>query len=193
MRNIAVIPVKDEPDIETFKASVRHYVDEVVVVQGGTLGHDLRYGLQFGANRDRVVTIDAGGSHDPADIPWMLEQHEDVVIGSRFCPGGHHGGPRSRRWGSRIYGLACVLATGNGIRDWTSGYRVYSPRAVKAILAADITADRHAVQAEMLRAAIQAGCTVTETPIHYQVMPGSTFNRKAAAEAITVWRQMVWR
>lgn len=135
---------------------------------------------------DRVVVIDAGWSHDPAQIPHLLAKHHDVVIGSRFCPGGHHDGTRSRRWGSRLYGLACLLTTGCGIRDWTSGYRVYSRRAVEAILAAETTAQRHAVQVEFLRAAISAGCSVTEVPIRYRVMPGSTFSRTAAREAVRV-------
>lgn len=193
----AVIPVKDEPDIESFVAGVRGYVDRVIVVDdsvnrplghvrgAGTLAGSVLKGLQVCNECDRVVTIDAGGSHDPAEIPYLLEQSADVVIGSRFCEGGVHAGPQWRRLGSRMYGRAWQLRTGQSIADWTSGFRVYSRRAVYAVQG-PVWARRHAFQAEILNRALQADCTVAEVPITYEVKPGSTFGWPAAREAVGV-------
>lgn len=193
----AVIPCKDEPDIASFVFNVQGYVDRVIVVDdsenrplghlpgAGSLAGSVLKGLQFCNEYDRVVTIDAGGSHDPAEIPYLLEESADVVIGSRFTPGGIHQGPWWRQFGSRSYGRAWQIRTGQPIEDWTSGFRVYSRRALYAVQG-PVWASRHAFQAEILNRALQADCTVVEVPITYSVMPGSTFGWSTAREALGV-------
>src|SRR6266404_5448170 len=67
------------------------------------LGYSYKLGHRRIASDWYVVHIDAGGSHDPADVYPMLELAEegfDVVIGSRFCPGGEHHGSWRRRFTS---------------------------------------------------------------------------------------------
>lgn len=79
---------------------------------------------------DVTVTMDADDSHDPSLIPLMLYGvacGSDVVVASRFVPGGREVGvPVHRRILS--HGAAFVFARllrVNGIRDYTSGYRAY--------------------------------------------------------------------
>lgn len=191
----AVVPVKNEPDLRPFLEMVGRYVDSVVVVDDtdpfdpsylpgqGSLGASLHATLER-VIRDRVVVIDAGWSHDPALIPSLLAHTEDVVIGSRFCPGGAHRGPWWRSTGSQVYGRLAGAMYGHPIRDWTSGFRVYSRLALDAISRMNRMSDGHAIQVELLLACLNAGCTWTEVPISYEVMPGSTLTTKAVGEAM---------
>lgn len=135
---------------------------------------------------ESVVVIDAGGSHDPDDIPALMDLGADVAIGSRFMPGARYVGDLQwRPVASRFYAKACSLRTRQHITDWTSGYRCYSPDAVKTLANATFTARRHAWQAEALAECFKAGLFVDETPITYR-LGRSSFNKAAAVEALGV-------
>lgn len=208
----AVVPVKNEQGLPGFVHQVAAWVDNVWVVSDdkelpyegiqdhargvnvkagfGSLGESIALGLRY-ANYEgvkRVVTIDAGWSHQPHDIPRLIAQDADVVIGSRFCPGGRHEGPWWRSVASQLYGRACTWRTHHRVSDWTSGFRAYSPAAVAVIAAHTLISKRHACQAEFLQVCLDAGLTVREVPITYRVMPGSTMNRQAAIEAFRLWK-----
>lgn len=164
--------------------------DVAHVLRGtGSLAGAILEGFRFAKEYhfSRCVIIDAGGSHDLADIPRMEAVDADVVIGSRFAPGGTHNGSWWRSVGSRVAARAFNLRYRTHIHDWTSGYRVYSDKAVAAILEAGPQCKRHAIQAEILAICIDAGLTVREVPITYTVGSGSTFSRKAVAEIIHLW------
>lgn len=198
----ALIPVKDEPDLGPFLREVRHHVTQVCVVDdsrvwgdlpgvfhltgAGSLGGSLLSGLHYWHESDRVVTIDAGWSHDPDEIPYLLADTADVVIGSRFCPGGVHEGPWWRRSGSQAYARAWQLRTGQSIQDWTSGFRAYSHPALQALHGFQSTTRGHGVQAEILHYLLDLGFTVSEVPITYRVMPGSTLSWPVVREACGV-------
>lgn len=135
----------------------------------------------------RVAVIDAGGSHDPYDIPMMAHHSADVVIGSRFVPGAHYTGRPGRSWASRAYARACNRATGAEIRDWTSGFRIYSSKALSAILDARPPQKGHAFQPAALRVCLKRGCTVAEYPIRYRA-GRSSMDRHRAWEAVQTLR-----
>jgi dolichol-phosphate mannosyltransferase len=130
-----------------------------------------------------VVVIDAGGSHSAAQIPHMAQVDADVVIGSRFIPGARYAGRPQRARLSRTYAKLCSLTTKQKIHDWSSGFRIYSPRAVAAILARPPTAKMHGFQPQALAAALKEGCTVAEYPITYRA-GRSSMNNKAALECV---------
>ena len=159
----------------------------LVDIEANGIGPCLIAGLKY-LRGQRVVVIDAGGSHSASCIPGMLRMDAwDVVIGSRFRPGSRYvGNPRRARL-SRAYSKACNHKTGQSISDWTSGYRVYSPRAVNAILSRPPTAKMHGWQPQALAACLAAGCVVGERPITYQA-GRSSMNRKVAWEAIQALR-----
>lgn len=152
------------------------------------IGPCLRAGLEL-LRGQRVVVIDAGGSHNPVAVPRMLEREADVVIGSRFVPGAGYVGSKHRERLSRWYGRCCARRTGKAVTDWTSGFRVYSPRAVGVLLAAKPRSLMHGFQPETLYACLAAGCTVVEHPITYRA-GRSSLGVDAAVEAIRVWRRM---
>lgn len=146
------------------------------------------------ADKDwHVAHIDAGGSHDPADLYPMLDLAEegfDVVIGSRFCPRGQHLGTWRRKVTSRLASSALNLISLADIADWTGGYRVYSP-AARAILAAhEFTTSGHAWQIESLWVLRQAGMRVVEHPITYRPS-ASHLSAGRVREALSLYGRLV--
>lgn len=157
---------------------------------GPSLLEGWKKALAMGATR--IVQVDAGGSHDPADVAGLLEAAEtaEVVIGSRFCPGARHTGNRKRALFSRLAALACNLAQpGARHSDWTSGYRVFSADAARRLLAQRYTARQHGWQIQVLAHAGALGLRIAEVPIRYRA-GRSSFNRRVAWEAFMVWWDM---
>lgn len=119
-----------------------------------------------------IVSMDVDFSHDPAVLPAMIagiEQGADVVIGSRYVPGGATADwPLHRRllsrWGNRY--TAAVL--GLGVRDCTAGFRAYRATSLRAIDHASTTAEGYAFLTEMLRRLVASGCVVREVPIIFR-------------------------
>lgn len=147
--------------------------------------------LALYSEADRIAVIDAGGSHDPADLPRLLEHDADVVIGSRFVPGAHYHGRAWRGTLSRAAGFVCNLCvSGAWVRDWSSGYRVYSRPAVEEILSHRYRASMHAWQMEALAHLVAAGLGIVEAPITYRAGRSSA-SLKTVYEATLVWSHML--
>jgi dolichol-phosphate mannosyltransferase len=121
---------------------------------------------------DAVVEIDADLSHDPAVLPTMLDlarRNIDVVIGSRYVPGGSVvGWPRRRTWLSRWGNRYAAIALGLAINDATAGYRVYRTDTLRQIDLGAIRAEGYGFQIEMTYRAVLAGCSVVEVPITFR-------------------------
>ncbi|HXW00321.1 MAG TPA: glycosyltransferase family 2 protein [Anaerolineae bacterium] len=83
---------------------------------------------------EAVVTLDADGQHDPAEIPKFLQAYEaqgaDLIIGQRDFSQM----PPLRRLGNWLGGLAFSWALGQRIPDNQSGYRLVSRRLMAAML-----------------------------------------------------------
>lgn len=135
---------------------------------------------------ERIVQMDAGGSHDPADIHRLLTTQADVVIGSRFCKGARYTGRPWRAVLSRLAALACNFAQPHsGWSDWTSGYRVFTAKAARMLIRS-YSAKMHGWQMEVLAVAGELGLNIAEAPISYKA-GRSAFNRKIAMEAFETW------
>jgi dolichol-phosphate mannosyltransferase len=118
-----------------------------------------------------IAHMDADFSHDPADLPRLLEAaaDADLVLGSRYVEGGEvtDWGPGRRaisRWGS-VYARA---ALGVGIRDLTSGFKVFRRRALEAIDLQSLASLGYAFQVETTFRTIRAGFRVVEVPITFR-------------------------
>jgi dolichol-phosphate mannosyltransferase len=156
------------------------------------LGHAYQRAWEMGARPDwHVVHIDAGGSHNAADVYPMIELAEkgfDVVIGSRFCPGGHHHGPWKRRITSRLASGALNFISLCDYSDWTSGFRLYSPRARAVLAAHEFTTTGHAWQIESLWTLIHAGMRIVEHPITYRSSRSQLSAARIQEAAALYWR-----
>lgn len=117
---------------------------------------------------DAIIEMDADGSHDAADLPRLIEaaQHADVVIGSRYVPGGGTAGwsPARERL-SRAGNLYARRLLGMPFRDSTAGFRLYRRRVLEAIDLNEVTSDGYGFQIEMVWRAWLGGFTVREVPI----------------------------
>lgn len=161
---------------------------------GDAYVHAFRSALADGY--DAVVQLDADLSHDPAVLPTMLSVADhgiDLVIGSRYVPGGSViGWPRRRTWLSRWGNRYAALALGLAINDATAGYRVYRTDTLRAIDLEGISAEGYGFQIEMTYRAVLSGCSIVEVPITFRdrVAGTSKMNRNIVSEAfllVTRW------
>lgn len=158
--------------------------ETIVDIETTGIGPCLLVGLRrLAVSEGRVVVIDAGGSHDPNEIPEMVRYRSDVVIGSRFLPASGYEGLARRKALSKAYAKACNLTTGQDIADWTSGFRIYSPAAVDAILDDPPTSKMHGFQPEALATCLRAGLRVAEHPITYTA-GRTSMDHRVATEAV---------
>jgi dolichol-phosphate mannosyltransferase len=135
---------------------------------GGAYRAGFTWGLENGF--DSFVEIDCDFSHDPRALPQLLAAAEthDVVIGSRYVRGGSI--PKwawSRRLLSRGGNQYASLMLGLRVADSTSGYRVYSARALEKIGYQSVSADGYGFQIEMTYRARRGGASIVETPISF--------------------------
>jgi dolichol-phosphate mannosyltransferase len=138
---------------------------------------------------DLIVEMDTDLSHDPAEIPRLVAaaEHADVVIGSRYVPGGG-----VRNWGAVRRGVSragCLYAQtilGLGIRDSTSGFKVFRRAVLERIDLDAISSKGYAFQIESVYRAVRAGFRVVEVPITFvdREAGSSKMSRRIVAEAV---------
>jgi len=146
-----------------------------------------RKALELGA--DLVLEMDCDFSHDPGDVPRLLAaaNDADVVLGSRYAPGGG-----TKNWGllrrivSRGGSLYAQIILMLRVRDLTGGFKCYR-RAVLETIDLDAIGSRgYAFQIETTYRAIRAGFRVVEVPIVFvdRQVGGSKMSNSIVLEAI---------
>ncbi len=151
---------------------------------GKSLLEGWRYALWRGW--DRLIQIDAGGSHDPSQIDILLTSGADITIGSRFLPTSQYIGRGWRSIASRITAALLNFATHKKITDWTSGYRIFSNRALQELEHVQYMTNAHTWQIEVLGEAIHKKLTISEFPITYTA-GNSTMKWKTVDDLIKVY------
>jgi dolichol-phosphate mannosyltransferase len=122
------------------------------------------------AGYDVLVEMDADGSHAPEQLPRLLAAlaHADVVLGSRWVPGGEVvNWPKSREILSRGGNLYTRLALGIELHDATGGYRAYRRQVLLTIDLSSIASQGYCFQVDLAWRAVQAGFRVAEVPITF--------------------------
>jgi dolichol-phosphate mannosyltransferase len=138
-----------------------------------------------------VVEMDSDFSHEPAYLPRLLEAAEraDVVIGSRYVPGGGvtDWGPL-RRAISRGGSAYAQFVLGLQVRDLTGGFKCFRREVLEALDLDGVRARGYALQVEMTYRAIELGFDVVEVPIVFRDRQAgsSKMSRSIVLEAI--WR-----
>jgi dolichol-phosphate mannosyltransferase len=141
------------------------------------------------------VEMDADGSHDPAELPALLDalQNADLVLGSRWVPGGVVlNWPKSRQILSRGGNAYARFMLRMGIRDATGGYRAYRAQALRAIDLAAVESQGYCFQIDLVLRAVQAGLRVTETPITFAERERGTSKMSRSIIAEALWRVTCW-
>ena len=124
--------------------------------------------LELGA--DLVIQMDCDFSHDPKDIQRLVEAatKADLVIGSRYVPGGSTPGwPFKRRLISRAGGLFIRMVTGMPLRDPTGGFKCWRASTLRKIDFATVGSKGYSFQLEMNHRTWKAGCVIREIPITF--------------------------
>jgi dolichol-phosphate mannosyltransferase len=142
-----------------------------------------------------IFEMDADFSHDPQYLPALLaaaEERYDLVIGSRYVPGGG-----TTDWGavrrmiSRGGNLYARAILGIPVQDATGGFRCYRRSVLEAIDLDAIQSNGYSFQIEMAFRTLQAGFRIGEIPIIFpdRRVGKSKMSRRIVAEAlVTVWR-----
>jgi len=115
-----------------------------------------------------AVQMDADLSHDPAALPALRGalRDADLVIGSRYCPGGGIAGWAAHRiWLSRFANLYARSVTGIGIADITAGYRAWRTSALRQLSLETVASAGYSIQVELAVRARCAGLRIREEPI----------------------------
>ncbi|MDY3128337.1 MAG: polyprenol monophosphomannose synthase [Corynebacterium sp.] len=140
--------------------------------KGGLLGAYIA-GFEWGLERDyRVLCeMDADGSHAPEQLHLLLEEIDkgaDLVIGSRYIPGGETvNWPASREYLSRLGNIYISIALGAGLSDMTAGYRAFKRELLESIDFADLSRAGYIFQVELAFEAVKNGWDVREVPITF--------------------------
>ncbi len=139
----------------------------------------------------RVVEMDCDFSHDPADLPRLIQAADsaDLVIGSRYTPGGG-----VTEWGLVRRGISrggCLYAQailGTSIRDLTGGFKCFRREVLESVAIGEVSGQGYGFQIEMTYRALLQGFRVVEIPITFtdRTAGESKMSRDIVLEAATL-------
>jgi len=186
----AIIPAFDEEiSIGTMVLKTKKYTDHVIVVDDGSTddtaeiarlagadvishlknmgkGQALKTGFNIAKQNGTkvIVTIDADGQHNPAEIPLIIEPilsgRVDMVIGSRYLNGNSI--PFYRRIGQKVLDIATNIDSKTNVTDTQSGFRAF---AIGTVPMFKFKQNGFSIESEMLTDIANAGLKVEEVDI----------------------------
>jgi dolichol-phosphate mannosyltransferase len=164
------------------------------------LGSAYRLGFTWGLERgyEELIEMDADLSHRVRDLKKMIDAKElqpdvDLVIGSRWIPGGKtENWSRGRELLSRAANLYVRAMLGLGVRDSTAGFRIYSASMLKRLNMESIKSEGYSFQIEMTRAVHELDGKMIEVPITFRERENgvSKMSKKIVGEAmilVSLW------
>ena len=137
------------------------------------LGSAYRDGFRLGRERgyEVLLEMDSDLSHNPSDLPRLLQAVEDgadLVIGSRYVPGGAiPDWSWHRRALSKYANLYAAGMLKLDVRDVTAGFRAYRADMLGRLDVDSVRADGYGFQIEMTHRVVQAGGRIVEVPIEF--------------------------
>jgi len=152
------------------------------------------FGVALDRGYDVVGEMDADGSHQPEQLPLLLDalEHADLVIGSRWVTGGSVlNWPLSRKALSVGGNFYARVLLGIPLRDITAGYRLFRRTTLERIDLGSVESAGYIFQTDLAFRTLRAGLRVTEVPIEFveRVRGESKMSRDVATESL---RRITW-
>jgi dolichol-phosphate mannosyltransferase len=156
------------------------------------------FGQALGAGAELVLEMDCDFSHDPKDVPRLIQAaaDADLVLGSRYARGG---GVANWGLGRRIVSrggcLYAQIVLGVRVRDLTGGFKCFRRSALETIDLDALSARGYAFQIETTYRVLRAGLRVQEVPIRFvdRRVGESKMTRAIVAEAMWKVPKLRWR
>ncbi|HVR31705.1 MAG TPA: polyprenol monophosphomannose synthase [Acidimicrobiia bacterium] len=143
-----------------------------------------------------VIEMDADFSHNPADLPRLVEavgKGADLAIGSRYVgDGGTPDWPAHRRLLSRGGNLYARLMLGMPVRDATAGFRAFRAAALRQLPYQNAQASGYGFQVEMAMRAHDAGMKIVELPVIFRDRTVGTSKMDGAIVREAMWLVTRW-
>ena len=188
-RRLHVLVVDDNSPDETAKSvrKIQRHTSQRVHLKvrhergrGSAVLDGLQQAVALGATS--VLEMDADFSHNPDDIPRLLKEIEkaDVVVGSRFVPGGKI----EQRGFTRNFLSDCInavirLILGLKVRDASSGFRLFRKEVIQKLDFSRIISKNYSLCPELLYRSHKLGFQIKEIPITF-------VNRRAGKSKATL-------
>lgn len=156
------------------------------------------FALAISRDFDRVIQMDADGSHQVSDLIRMLiasemKPNSELIIGSRWVEGGKVvNWNKGREYLSRSANKYSQFMLNLEVKDSTAGFRIYRTSLLKRMQLKSIKSEGFSFQIEMTQMALKQGAVVTEIPITFieRIYGKSKMSKKIIVEAIvrvTFW------
>ncbi len=161
---------------------------------GAAYRHGFRVALDAGY--DVIGEMDADGSHQPEQLQRLIDaiaDGADLVIGSRYVPGGSIvNWPLRRQILSRGGNIYVRLLIGLKVKDATAGFRLFRRGTLEAIDVESVTSTGYVFQTDMAYRTVAQGLKITEVPIEFieRERGDSKMSKDVASESlklITKW------
>ncbi len=195
-KGVSVLVIDDNSPDGTGELADR-LVEELDYVQVLHRGRKEGLGPAYLAGFDRalangaelVLELDADFSHDPDDVPRLIEaaRDADLVLGSRYVEGGSiRDWGRLRRFVSAGGSLYARMLLGVPVRDLTGGFKCFRREVLETLDLDAISSRGYAFQIETTYRALRAGFRVVEVPIAFaeRERGGSKMSKAIVLEAI---------
>ena len=162
--------------METVQESSEKHGNIALIERGRKLGFGtaIRDGLEAALGLEPasafIATMDADLSHDPCELPSLLEacERDSMVVGSRYVKGGEiHGWGLYRKVVSRGANFLARVLADIPVRDCTSGFRCYGADLVREVLP-DLESVGYDIQIEIISRATRLGFEISERPITFR-------------------------
>ncbi len=186
------------------KLAVQHPQQMTIIHRTGKQGLGTAYAKGFQAalamGADVVVQMDADFSHSPDYIPEMVEQlaHYDVVVGSRYVPGGKV----DERWSWWRYLLSwwanhayARLILGIKAKDATAGFKAFRRNVLEEINFSQVVSNGYVFQVEIAHLCQKMGFSILELPIYFEDRRIGKSKMSVPVKVEAIWRvwQIYWR
>lgn len=166
---------------------------KVIVQKGRGYGGALKEGFDA-AQGEYILTLDGDLSHSPAFIPqmWEAKTEAEIVVASRYAPGGSAEMPRVRRLLSRMLNKVFTTGLSLPLKDISSGFRLYRSSLLPNLALSSSDFD---ILEEVIVKCYAQGWRVKEIPFHYLPRKGGNTHVKLLRFGISYLRtfRRMWR